>query len=162
VAESREVDVAQHLNLKASIGFSAVSALFVVSASTALIAQAEARAPRVYPAISLDTVLARDADTFEADRTIEAACRKSGQNKHVCLCVTHIMKYELTLAEHRAATRLYGQPANRTALHDVLKNEGVSPAQINLVEDMERSLTKDKDFALRCSEAKAYYKEAAE
>lgn len=154
--------MAQHLNLKASIGSSAISALFVVSASMALVAQAEARTPQIYPAISSNTLLARDADTFEADRTIEAACRKSGQNKHVCLCVTHIMKYELTLAEHRAATRLYGQPANRTALHNLLQKEGVSPAQINLAEDMERSLTQDNDFALRCSEAKAYYKEVAE
>lgn len=153
--------MAQHLNLKASIGFAAVSALFIVSASTALLAQAEARAPQTSTAISLDTLLARDADTFQADRTLEAACRKSGQNKHVCLCVTHIMKYELTLAEYRAATRLYGQPVNRTALHDILKNEGFRPAQINLAEDMERSLTQDNDFAVRCSEAKAYYKEAS-
>ena len=121
-------------------------------------AEASANAAQIYPAISVNTPLARDEETFENDRTLDAECRKSGQNSAVCLCVTHILKYELTLSEYQVVTRIYGQPQDRTRLYQRLKNEGFKASEIGIAEEMERSLTQDKDFALRCSEAKAYYK----
>jgi hypothetical protein len=102
--------------------------------------------------------LARDAETFEADRKLEAACRKSGQANATCLCVTHILKYELTLSEYRAVTRLYGQSLQRAGLRRTLREEGFSAADINRAETIERDLIQENDFAQRCSEAKAYYK----
>ena len=153
----------QHLKIKANLAVISIAALFVLSTSATLPAQAEARVPvaQIYPVISLNTPLARDADTFANDKTLDAACRKTGQENAVCLCVTHIMKYELTLSEYRAATRLYGQPNDRTALHSALRGEGVKATEIGMAEQMEQSLIEDEDFALRCSEAKAYYKSAA-
>lgn len=154
----------RHLNIKTNLAVVSFAALLVLTASAAMLSQAEARLPvaQIYPAISLNTPLARDADTFENDKTLDAACRKSGQEKSVCLCVTHIMKYELTLSEYRAATRLYGQGKDRTTLHSALKNEGVEPSEIAIAEEMERSLSQDEDFALRCAEAKTYYKTSAQ
>lgn len=153
----------RHLNIKANFAVVSLASLFVLSTSAALPTQAEARVPvtQIYPAISLNTLLARDAETFEDDKTLNAACRKTGQENAVCLCVTHIMKYELTLSEYRVATRLYGKAQDRKALHSTLKNEGFKSSEIGMAEQMERTLIKDKDFALRCSEAKSYYKNIA-
>ena len=148
----------RHLNFKANLAAAAFAALFVLSASTELSAQAPASVAQFYPAISLNTPLARDAETFEIDRGLDAQCRKMGKKSAVCLCVTHVMKYELTLSEYIAAARLYGQPKNRTTLHRVLKDEGFKATEIDMVEDMERSLIEDDDFALRCAEAKTYYR----
>lgn len=150
----------RHLKFKNCLAGASLAALFMLSASGTLSAQARSSAAQTYPVISLDTPLARDAETFQGDKTLDAACRKTGQDKSVCLCVTHIMKYELTLSEYRAATRLYGRTENRTELHNTLKNEGFKPSEISMVEQMERSLIEDKDFALRCTEAKSYYKNA--
>ena len=147
----------QLLNIKTGITTASLAALFILSTSAALPNSAEAAA-QTYPVISLDTPLARDAETFENDKALEAACRKTGQDKAVCLCVTHILKYELTLAEYRAATRLYGQSEDRTAFYNSLKNEGFTASEINTAEQMEHSLIDDKDFAVRCNDAKAYYK----
>lgn len=149
-----------HLNIKAKLAAVSLAALFVLSASAAKLSQAEARIPaaQIYPVISLNTPLARDAQTFETDKKLNAACRKTGQENAVCLCVTHIMKFELTLSEYRAATRLYGQAEDRTALHNALKDEGFKATEINLAEQMEDTLIEDEDFTLRCTEAKAYYK----
>lgn len=150
----------QHLTIK-TIRLTAIfAALLVMSASGSIPFHAEAHiaAAQTYPVISLDTPLARDAQTFESDKRLEAACRKTGQDKSVCLCVTHILKYELTLSEYRAATRIYGQSGDRTALRRDLKEEGFATSDIDMAEQMEQSLINDGDFALRCSEAKAYYK----
>ena len=86
---------------KANLAATSFAALFVLSLSTVLPAQARTPAAQTLPIISLDTPLARDAETFEMDKTLDAACRKTGQDKSVCLCITHIMKYELTLSEYR-------------------------------------------------------------
>lgn len=103
---------------------------------------------------------ARDANTFEIDKALDAACRKSGQSQSVCLCVTHVMKFEMSLKSYQAATRLYGQPADRTALHRALNRDGFKQTDIQSAEKMERSLIHDADFALRCADAKAYYRPA--
>ncbi len=139
-----------------------LTAFILSSPGTILPLQAEARpdAAQFYPAISVNTPLARDEETFENDKTLDAECRKSGRKSAVCLCVTHILKYEMTLSEYQVVTRIYGQPKDRTRLYETLKNEGFNAAEIGIAEDMERSLTENKDFALRCSEAKAYYKTA--
>ena len=149
----------RHLNIKTGLTLFGVAAAFVLGSSGALPITAEARVPaaQTYPVISLNTPLARDAQTFEADKALEATCRKNGQEKAVCLCVTHILKYELTLSEYRAVTRLYGQKGDRNALRQSLKDEGFKSAEIKMAEEMEQSLVEDKDFALRCAEAKAYY-----
>jgi len=55
---------------------------------------ANAAAAQTLPAISMNTSGARDARTFESDKALDAACRKSGQDQAICLCVTHVMKYE--------------------------------------------------------------------
>jgi len=121
---------------------------------------ASASDAQTYPIISLNTPLARDAETFNDDKTLNAACRANGQGSEVCLCLTHVMKYELTLTEYKAATKLYGQPKDRSALYTSLKSEGFSASDISTAEQMERDLIADPDFALRCSEAKAYYRQS--
>ena len=148
----------RHLNIKAKLAVTASAALFALGASTNLPAQIRNHSAQLHPAISLNTPLARDAKTFELDKNLNAQCRKMGTPSPICLCVTHIMKYELTLSEYQIAARLYGQSENRKPLYQTLKNEGFKTSEINMAEDMERSLTKENDFDVRCEEAKAYYK----
>ena len=138
----------------------AILAALILSTNSMLTTDAEAKAPvpQTLPIISSNIPMARDIYTFDADRNLEAACRKTGQDKAVCLCVTHILKYELTLSEHRIAARLFGQAGDRKALHQTLEDEGFTLADIERVAQVNRALTQDKDFALRCAEAKAYYK----
>jgi len=153
--------VGRHLNIKTNLAAASLAALFITSASASLPVQAEARIPaaQTYPVISLDTPLARDAQTFDDDKALDAACRQTGEDKAVCLCVTHIMKYELTLSEYQAATRLYGRSNGRSKIRGMLEAEGFKRTEISMAEEMEQSLVGDKDFALRCTEAKAYYQE---
>ena len=110
------------------------------------------------PAITSLRSTGRDASTFQSDKALEAACRKSGQDKAVCLCVTYVMKYEMSLNSYRAATLLYGQSGDRSRLHNALSREGYSKSEIELAEKMERILTRANDFAMRCAKAKAYYR----
>ena len=146
------------LNSRANLAATTFAALFILSSTPVLPAQARSPAAQTVPAISLDTPLARDAETFEMDKTLDAACRKTGQDKSICLCITHIMKYELTLLEYRAATRLYGDSGDRVRLRDTLKAEGFVARDIEIAEQMARTLTEDADFAQRCRQAKSYYK----
>jgi len=146
--------VGRHLNIKISL----FGAIVMLGASTAAPAQTEVIAAQIYPTIPLNTPLARDAETFEIDKSLDAQCRKMGKPSSVCLCVTHVMKYELTLREYRVATRLYGQTEQRFALQQSLRREGYTASEIEMVEEMERSLTEDDDFDERCSDAKSYYK----
>ena len=149
-----------HLNLRSGLVAAGFAVLVAVGAHLARLDQAQARVPTPQSSslTSSETPLARDAETFEADRKLEAACRKSGQANATCLCVTHILKYELTLSEYRAVTRLYGQSLQRAGLRRTLREEGFSAADINRAETIERDLIQENDFAQRCSEAKAYYK----
>ena len=119
---------------------------------------ANAASAQTLNAITVVEPGARDTDTFEDDKALEEACRKSGQNKAVCLCVTHVMKYEMSLKSYKAATMLYGQSGNRSDLHDALTRKGYEKIDIDFAEDMERKLTRASDFSLRCANAKAYYK----
>ncbi len=101
---------------------------------------------------------ARDVNTFQLDKTLEAACRKSGQKGTICLCVTHVLKYELSLKEYSAVTRLYGQSENRDMIQAQLYAEGYHKADIDTAIKMAQHLIQNIDFAERCANAKAYYK----
>ena len=148
----------RHLNIEMKLTAAAMTVLFALSASTILPAHARAASTQFYPTIPIDAPLARDADTFEIDKILDMQCRKMGKPSAICLCVTHVMKYELTLAEYQVATRLYGRTENRTTLRQRLKSEGYNALEIKMAEDMERSLTENNDFDERCSDAKAYYR----
>ncbi len=117
------------------------------------------------PIISTRPTLARDANTFEDDKALNLACRQSRGtasssegSRDVCLCVTHVLKYELTLAEYRAAVRLYGKAQDRETLRQTLQSQGLTASEITKAEEMERTLVGSDDFAQRCANAKAYYK----
>lgn len=132
-------------------------------APVASTAQAFTAVAQTTPAISRSAPLARDASTFEIDKALNAACRKSGQpnsaiTREACLCVTHVLKYELTLPNYRVAARIYGASGDRTQLYATLRKEGASTAQIALAEGLERDLIMASDFRERCATAKAYYK----
>lgn len=122
---------------------------------------ASAAYAQTIPAITIKTPRARDANTFETDRALDATCRKSGQNNAVCLCLTHVMKYEMNLKPYRATPQLFGQPEDRSALHRKLYRKGYTKTDVEIAENMERSLITSEDFGLRCAEAKSYYRNTA-
>ncbi len=116
------------------------------------------------PAISQTQPRARDAATFEDDKKLNLACRNSQDPKmkrtqDACLCVTHVLKYELTLTEYRAAAILYGATGDREPLYQTLRDRKFSADDINVAEHMEKNLFGTSDFAERCANAKAYYKQ---
>jgi len=110
------------------------------------------------PIISLQAELARDADTFADDKTLVAACMDKGQAKQTCLCVTHVLKYEMTLNEYRAAVHLYKKEDKPNLEMASLRALNLTPQDINTARQMMRGLTESQDFSERCSEARAYYR----
>ena len=148
----------RHKILITLCGFSTLAALgFIFPKIT--VPDANAASAQTLPAISTsESNAARDASTFQLDKTLEASCRKSGQTGAVCLCVTYVMKYELSLKEYSAATRLYGEQTNREPLRTQLYDEGYQMAEIETALKMERDLIQNIDFAERCANAKAYYR----
>lgn len=122
-----------------------------------------ATAAQTTPAVTYNAPLARDAATFESDKTLNLACRESRNSnspttRETCLCVTHILKYELTLPQYRAAVQLYGVEGRRNDIYKSLKQRGVSTSDMQAAEQIERTLLGAPDFAPRCAVAKAYYR----
>ena len=158
----REFVLGRNRNIITSLAALSTALCLLLLAGASLSAQAKARTPagQTQPAVRLISLEARDAETFQSDKTLEASCRKSGQNKSICLCVTYILKYEMTLSEYEVVTRLYGQTQNRQTLHQSLKNEGFKPSEIGKAEAIEKALTQAVDFDARCLAAKSYYKDS--
>ena len=120
-------------------------------------------AAQTIPAITKPAPMARDAATFELDKEVNHACRKSkvSANKterEACLCVTFILKYELTLPQYKAAARLYGTHGNNDQIYQDLRKAGVTQSDIGTAERLNQSLALAPDFEKRCTIAKAYYK----
>lgn len=115
-------------------------------------------AAQSYPLITLQTPLARDADTFSDDKALVKSCAAKGQPQSTCICVTHVLKYELTLNEYSAAVRLYDQSADAKTVTAALYKDGLSPSDIATAREVMRDLTTASDFQDRCAEAKAYYR----
>ena len=110
------------------------------------------------PIISLQAELARDADTFADDKTLVTACMDKGQAKQTCLCVTHVLKYEMTMDEYRAAIHLYKRGDKEVMEMASLREIDLTPQDISTAREMLRGLTEAQDFSERCSEARAYYR----
>lgn len=164
---TREANVGRNftnIRFKTFIATLGLLALGVLAPSM-MDAQAFTAVAQTTPATSVQNasgvIMARDASTFESDKALNAACRKTDSNaatRETCLCVTHILKYELTLREYRAAVRIYGVAGDRSRIHATSQDEGISSADIAAAERAERALIGASDFAARCAKAKAYYK----
>lgn len=150
-------------NIKAALVVASIAGLAAMGLSGArpAFAAPNMQAAQTHSASTIDNLMARDANTFQDDKALNAACRKMGRDNAVCLCVTHVMKYELSLKQYRAATRLYGTTIQRNAIRKSLQSEGFSMSEIKVAEEMETSLTADPNFSYRCTDAKAYYKTSA-
>ena len=148
----------QGLKIKAGLLAASLACFAALSVSSTAPVHAAAQ---THPAVTQDALMARDANTFQNDKALDAACRKTGQANSVCLCVTHVMKYELSLNQYRATTRLYGTTTDREAIRQTLLNEGILLSDIKVAEQMEQSLIGDPNFSYRCADAKAYYKTSA-
>ena len=146
----------RHKFLALFCGFAFLAAFGFIFPKTT-VPSAHAASAQTIPAISV-TNSARDAGTFQLDKALDAACRKSGQTGPVCICVTHVMKYELSLEEYKVASRIYGQRKNRSTLRTQLYTEGYQKTAIDTAAEMEDRLIQSSDFAARCANAKAYYK----
>lgn len=147
-------------NIKAALVVASIAGLAAMALASArpAFAAPNMQTAQTHPAITIDSLMARDANSFQDDKALNAACRKTGQDNAVCLCVTHVMKYELSLKQYRAATRLYGTTAQRNTIRKSLQSEGISSSEIKIAEEMEQSLISDPNFSYRCADAKAYYK----
>jgi len=120
--------------LKTGFIIAFLAGLFSIGASATAPEQTEtySSSPQSYALAAPLDRLARDANTFKTDKGLDAACREAGQKKETCLCVVHILKYDLPLKDYETAARQFEQAEDIT-------------------------LIKRKDFATRCTEAKAYY-----
>jgi len=125
-------------NIKTGLIIAFLAGLFSIGANATAPHQAAAynsssyTASDGYPlAAPLDT-LARDANTFKIDKGLDEACRNTGQEKETCLCVIHILKYDLPLKDYQSAWNLFENAEDIT-------------------------LIARDDFEPRCAEAMAYY-----
>lgn len=118
-------------------------------------------APETYaPPTRRRVPLARDTSTFREDVALTNACVESGQNKADCLCVTYVLKYELSLPDYRAASQMLFTPANADAAAQRAANLSARniPARITRYRNLNRELISQSDFAPRCTEADHYFK----
>ncbi|MGB6228684.1 MAG: hypothetical protein WBF53_00985 [Litorimonas sp.] len=91
--------------LIATLAASMAALLFAVSPVGEAEAQTPAPAPLTDAAALGDRAPARNIDTPFEDRRLTNACIEAGLSKADCLCVTKVLKYELTLSEYRDAVR---------------------------------------------------------
>jgi len=121
-------------NIKAGLIIAFLAGLFSIGAHATAPNQIEAYSPSTQNyalAAPLDR-LARDANTFQTDKGLDAACREAGQEEETCLCIVHILKYDLPLKDYRATLDMFEQTEEIT-------------------------LIARDDFEPRCAQAMAYY-----
>lgn len=142
------------------IAISALIGLALAWTGASHIPSAEAQAAPSLKPVAKGDVLARDVSTFTEDLRLTNECVDSGVGKTECLCVTRVLKYELSLREYRAASLIYAAPiksGERRAKKIDLMSRGYSQTEITAVDSLTRNLTKQADFVSRCSEAAEWF-----
>ncbi|WP_409432182.1 hypothetical protein ACJ3XI_08155 [Litorimonas sp. RW-G-Af-16] len=107
-----------------------------------------------------DLTPARDLPTAREDLTLTNQCIDDGKDKTECLCVTTVLKYELSLREYRVASQIYtAKPnTNQSAIKMTLAQQGYTDEEISRLSRFTSNLTSESDFSARCSEAQTYFK----
>jgi len=109
-----------------------------------------------------ETLSARDAATSKYDISLTNSCIEAGKSKQHCLCVTKIFKYEMSLREYKAATKLYqsmvsSEPTARSVTKISLHQLGYVDSEIISVDNLQRNLSRDAQFQNLCDMANAYF-----
>jgi len=109
-----------------------------------------------------ETLSARDAATSKYDINLTNSCIEAGKSKQHCLCVTKIFKYEMSLREYKAATKLYqsmvsSEPTARSVTKISLHQLGYVDSEIISVDNLQRNLSRDAQFQNLCDMANAYF-----
>ncbi len=105
---------------------------------------------------------ARDAATSRYDINLTNSCIESGKSKQHCLCVTKIFKYEMSLRDYKAATKLYQsmvstEPTARSVTKIALQQLGYVDSEITTVDNLQRNLSKNAQFESLCAMADTYF-----
>lgn len=112
------------------------------------------------------TPLARNLATQESDRALTNNCVEGGYEKQECLCVTQVLKYELSLREYDAAALIFALESDPDSTDEALDRDnakaelykkGYSETELADLDRMSRSLMDASDFARRCQKASTYY-----
>lgn len=109
-----------------------------------------------------ETLSARDAATSRYDISLTNSCIEAGKSKQHCLCLTKIFKYEMSLREYKAATKLYqsmvsSEPTARSVTKISLHQLGYVESEITTVDNLQRNLAKNSQFENLCATADSYF-----
>lgn len=109
-----------------------------------------------------ENLSARDAATSRADIALTNSCIEAGQTKDYCLCVTKVLKYQMSLREYMAAVKLYpngfnSDPTARSALKISLRQSGYNDQEITNIENFQSQLLERTNLKQQCEMASAYY-----
>jgi len=107
-------------------------------------------------------VLARDMPTFREDTGLANSCIEAGGTKTHCICVTTILKHEMSVREYKAAVKLFaaGKSAEPTAMTSTkmsLRSQTYTPREINRINAFQRKLIEADGFEDRCTQAAQYF-----
>lgn len=107
---------------------------------------------------------ARNAATHDDDLRITNQCVEAGETKEACLCVTHILKYEMSIGEYAktAAQFAPSQPEGTgpAVIEASIETDPVSDLQRRQMVTAFRTITTSSDFAQRCGVASRYFERA--
>lgn len=109
-----------------------------------------------------ETMPAKDAATSRADIRLTNSCIDAGLGKEHCICVTKVFKHELSLREYMAAISLYESGQNKditasSAAKISLRQRGYKDPEINMIDGLQRRLSKASNVENMCPIASAYF-----
>ena len=116
---------------------------------------ADAQSPRLVQTSVSDDGMARSADTVADDLRLINRCIDNGRSKAECLCVTQVMKYEMTLTDYRRAARAYTLQASV-----VTRGQNVQAEPAKRVEGDISAMVSAPNFEYRCAAARDYFARA--
>lgn len=142
---------------------SAIAAAMLFGLGSQMFPTVEAQAAPTQ--ITNDLAPAKDLATFREDLALTNNCIETGRNKSECLCVTRVLKYELSLRDYRLASQLFAHSASapdQPKFIQALSDQGYADADVTRISRVTTALTQAKDFQNRCSMADSYFKAQAQ
>ncbi len=133
--------------------------IFIGLIDAGLVNSSESVAQAATRQVEDDLAEARDQPTFQQDLSLTNSCIEGGRDKTECLCVTRVLKYELSLREYRLASQIFARPApqEQSALRLTLMQQGYEDEEIGRLSSYTGKLTSASNFQNRCAEANAYF-----
>lgn len=137
---------------KANRTHNIIAAMAVALTTAAMPSVAFAQTSQAVRASVSDNNMARSADTVSDDLRLINRCIDNGRSKSECLCVTQVMKYEMSLSDYRRAARAYDVKVSMVSRGN---DPFAGPAA--RVESDITAMVSSPNFDYRCAAARDYF-----